>query len=100
MSGDLRGLLPARGHLGSAQASSSWVFPGLALDLTVKDEQGNPWDFHDPEKRRKAEKIIDAEKPMLLIGTPMCAAFSSIQERNGEATHPLGAVLSPMQEPG
>ena len=54
----------------------------MSLDLTGNDEQGNPWDFNLKEQREKAEKILDEQKLLLLIGTPMCTAFSNIQNLN------------------
>ncbi len=54
--------------------------PGFALDLTVIDpDDGQPWDFDNPEKRAKALRKVQREKPMLLIGSPMCTAFSLLQ---------------------
>ena len=58
------------------------AIPGVSLDLTGKDEQGNPWDFNLKEQREKAERLIDEQRPLLLIGTPMCTAFSNIQNLN------------------
>ena len=56
---------------------------GFALDLTVIDpEDGMPWDFGRPEKRQKAYRMVQEEKPMLLIGSPMCTAFSNLQKFN------------------
>ena len=55
------------------------AIPGVSLDLTGTDEQGNPWDFNLKEQWEKAERIIDEQQPLLLIGTPMCTAFSNIQ---------------------
>ncbi len=49
----------------------------MSLDLTGCDEQGKPWDFNLKEQRDKAEKILDEQRPLLLIGTPMCTAFST-----------------------
>ena len=40
----------------------------LALDLTVPDENGEPWDFSRPSMRTKAEKLLDDQKPTLLVG--------------------------------
>ena len=34
------------------------------------------------EMRDEAERRLDRQKPMLLIGTPMCTAFSNIQNLN------------------
>ena len=54
------------------------LLPGCALDLTGCDERGRPWDFNVAEMRDQAEKRLDRQKPMLLIGTPMCTAFSAL----------------------
>ena len=52
------------------------LVPGMALDLTVDDpDDGKPWDFNDPEKRHKALQAIYTNRTLLLIGSPMCAAY-------------------------
>ena len=56
--------------------------PGLALDLTTTNSKGEPWDFNDPARRKEAEKLLDEQGPQLLIGSPMCTAFSNIQNLN------------------
>ena len=56
--------------------------PGLALDLTVLDSNGEPWDFSLKRMRDKAEKLIATQQPTLLIGSPMCTAFSAWQHIN------------------
>ena len=43
---------------------------------------GNPWDVNLAEQRSKAEALMDQQHPMLLIGSPMCTAFSNIQNLN------------------
>ena len=53
--------------------------PGHSLDLTTCDEEGRPWDFDDPDCRRRAEILLDQVKPTLLIGSPMCTYFSSLR---------------------
>ena len=53
--------------------------PGFAMDLTTKDENGVPWDFDIPEQRRRARERVERERPMLLIGSPMCTAFNAWQ---------------------
>ena len=63
--------------------------PGLSLDITVNDETGLPYDFSIKAQRTKAEALIAEQQPMLLIGSPMCTAFSAIQAINnipGNAT--------------
>ena len=57
--------------------------PGLAMDLsTVDPEDGQPWDFNNQEKAMKAEEYVRRIKPVLLIGSPMCTAFSQLQSFN------------------
>ena len=58
------------------------LIPGLSLDLTVNDTDGQPWDFNVKEKRDKAEALIKNKQALLLIGSPMCTAFSSLQKMN------------------
>ena len=57
--------------------------PGFALDLTVVDpEDGKPWDFCSKAKRDKARRMQREQRPILLIGSPMCTMFSSWQHLN------------------
>ena len=57
--------------------------PGIALDLIVNNpDDGRPWDFSRHDKREKARKIIGSSKLFLLIGSPMCTAFSTWQRLN------------------
>ena len=58
------------------------MMPGLALDLTTTNSKGELWDFDDPVKRKEAEELLDEQKPQLFIGSPMCIAFSNIQNLN------------------
>ena len=43
---------------------------GAAFDLQ------NGWDLNDETQRQKMEKILDEQKPTLLIGSPPCVKFS------------------------
>ena len=61
---------------------------GLALDLTLPDENGEPWDFSRPSMRAKAEKLLDAPEPTLLVDSPMCTAISTWQFINTKKCHP------------
>ena len=47
--------------------------PGDAMDLTTG------WDFNIAEHRRIAEEYVDTERPLVLIGSPPCVAFSQLQ---------------------
>ena len=59
------------------------LVPGMAFDLTQVDpDDGKPWDFNDVRKRNKAYRYVARNKPLLLIGSPMCAAFSQLQAFN------------------
>ena len=49
------------------------LMPGLALDLTTNDpDDGSPWNFDLPAKREKALKLLRTQKPLFVIGSPMC----------------------------
>ncbi len=58
------------------------MLPGFALDLTTKDHNGEEWDFSKSAKREQARALIKTEKPMFLIGSPMCRRYSSWQALN------------------
>ena len=58
------------------------VIPGFALDLTTADADGKLWHFDNREMRDRAMERVRREKPMLLIGSPMCTAFSTWQRIN------------------
>ena len=72
-----------------ARTRPAHLSPGLALDLTVNDpDDGKPWDFSIPAKRIKARQLLQRTKPMLLIGSPMCTAFSTWQRLNATRANP------------
>ena len=59
------------------------LIPGFAFDLTNVDPYDNrPWDFSRRSKRVRARKLIREQKPYMLIGSPMCRAFSTWQALN------------------
>ena len=58
------------------------ILPGFALDLTTHDHDGRHWDFDEDEMQRRAWEKIEKEQPLLLIGSPMCTAFSAWQYIN------------------
>ena len=67
----------------TAWAERMRMVPGLALDLTCVDpDDGKPWDFNDPDKADKVRRIVQQDKPLLLIGSPMCSAFSQMNRIN------------------
>ena len=56
--------------------------PGWSLDWTVKDGNGQPYDFSKHECREKARGLIYKTKPLLLVGSPMCTWFSVLHYLN------------------
>ena len=55
---------------------------GWSLDLTANDDYGMPWDFNDARMRRRAISKIVKDKPLVLIGSPMCTEYSSMNGIN------------------
>ena len=51
------------------------LIPGLALDLTTEDENGEPWNFDYAERREAARRLLREQKPAMLIGSPSCREF-------------------------
>ena len=75
------------------------LVPGFAFDLTTLDPDDNqPWDFTIPAKREKARRMLAAQKPYLLIGSPMCTAFSTWQYLNESKSSDVAAVHAARQE--
>ena len=59
------------------------VLPGYAFDITTNDpDDGEPWDFDAPAKREKARRLIREQKPLFLVGSPMCTAWCTWQRLN------------------
>ena len=52
---------------------------GFSLDLTTPGPDGYVWDFTKAECRARAWKLIKEKAPFLIIGSPPCTAFSSLQ---------------------
>ncbi len=54
--------------------------PGWSLDLTRDDPAtGEPWDLSRHEVRERVRKLVRETKPFMLIGSPPCTMFSSLQ---------------------
>ncbi|MDA8582882.1 hypothetical protein N9L68_01590 [bacterium] len=56
-----------------SEAKKCCLKVGDAMDLTTG------WDFNIAEHRRQAEEYVDRVKPLVLIGSPPCVAFSQLQ---------------------
>ena len=68
--------------------SNHGLMPGLAMDITVLDDEGEPWDFNLEKKKTKALAKIREEKPLFLIGSPVCTAWCSWQALNATRRDP------------
>lgn len=51
------------------------------MDLTTG------WNFDTQIDRQRAEEYVTKEKPMLLVSSPMCTAFSQLQRLNAAGLH-------------
>ena len=49
----------------TAVASRMKMKRAWALDLTTKDENGNPWDFSIASQGKKALELLEQDKPLL-----------------------------------
>ena len=56
--------------------------PGWSLDITNHDHGGEPWDFSKPKMRERIRKKIQRDKPLLIIGSPMCTDWSTMMNLN------------------
>ena len=61
---------------------------GWSLDLTTNDTDGRAWNFNDPEMRNRAARRVLIDKPLLLIGSPMCIVFSTMNFVNHSKMSP------------
>ena len=53
-----------------------------ALDLTTKDDNGNPSDFCIASKRKKALELLERDKLLLLVACPMFGPFGGLNDLN------------------
>ena len=54
--------------------------PGWSLDLTRLDPKtGKPWDLSSEKVQSRVVRMIAEGKPLFVIGSPPCTAFSSMQ---------------------
>ena len=58
------------------------LHPGYALDLTVRRANGDYWDFTRVADRLEAKELLMTDRPLLLVGSPVCTAFSSLMKMN------------------
>ena len=63
-------------------AQAAGLRGGFSLDLTAPDPDGHVWDFSVQANRVRARKMLDEQKPYVLIGSPPCTAYSNLQHLN------------------
>ena len=66
----------------TAAAKRLGMKASFALDMTTTDERGIPWDFTQHHIRHKALGLLDHVKPWMLMLSPPCVAFSTLQNFN------------------
>ena len=66
----------------TAMARAMGMNAGWALDLRTVDANGRKWNFEDPSRRTEALRLVRETTPRVLIGSPMCTAFSQLQALN------------------
>ena len=70
-----------RETIGWLRAIVSEVYSAPRVTATAT-RNPKPWDFNDLAKCDEAEKLLDEQRPHLPIGSPMCTAFSNMQNLN------------------
>ena len=75
------------------QAKKMHMNGGFSLDFTVPDKSGYIWDFDQAECRDKAMRLVKETKPYMLIGSPECTPFSSLQNLNMRTPEGCAKVL-------
>ena len=65
------------------------IIPGFSLDLTVADHDVCRWDFDVQIMRDRARTKVIEERPLLLVGLPMCTAFSAWQRISNKIMCPV-----------
>ena len=66
----------------AAMARTMGLKAGWSLDLATQDHDGRPWNFNALEMRNRAVRKIIEDQPWILIGSPMCTAFSDMNRIN------------------
>ena len=69
----------------NSMANALGIASGFSLDLTEDDpDDWMPWDCTINEKRDKVMDMVLGKRALLLIGSPMCTAFSRLQNWNSK----------------
>ena len=64
----------------TSRANEFGLKPGFAIDMELpKNSSGEHWDLSKKADQEELDRLIEKEKPFLLIGSPPCCAFSPLQ---------------------
>ena len=66
----------------AAMARKMGLRAGWSLDLTTCDTDGKAWGFNSKEMRNRAARKLLRDKPMVLVGSPMCSPFGVMNNAN------------------
>ena len=66
----------------AARANDLGLKAGWSLDLTTRDKDGKAWDFSKAEMRKRAIEKIKKDKPLFIIGSPVCTDWSAMMNFN------------------
>ena len=72
----------------AARSLNLGLVQGFGFDRTCGNENGKALDFADVERRKEARRRFREQKPMFLIGSSMCTAFSTWQALNAAKRDP------------
>eukprot|EP00973_Karenia_brevis_P057945 8066748-Karenia_brevis.AAC.1 len=73
-------------HTGEFGLTAGW-----SLDLTTYDTDGRAWDFNQADMRERAIRKVEEDKPLVVIGSPMCTNFSTLMNANWARMDPKQA---------
>ncbi len=63
--------------------AEQWGLKGSwSPDLTATDSDGKAWNFSSSLMRNRAINKINTDKPLLIIGGPMCKGWSTMMSIN------------------
>ena len=57
---------------------------GWSLDLATHDRDGQAWEFRKKEMRNRAMRKINKDKPLLIVGIPMCTGCGAMVDFNSQ----------------
>ena len=66
----------------ASMARKMGLSQGWSLDLIIEDTDRRAWDFNHLGMRNRAIRKLLQDKPRLLVGSPMCIAYSCMNNIN------------------